>query len=60
MLRQTGKSLQGLVAAHVRAFSGKTELGKKYKTATLRMRTITPVYPPPGMNLKAPAGTILL
>ena len=49
-----GKSLTILQS---RSFTGKTELPKKFKTPTIMMRTCTPVYPPPGLNLKVPDWT---
>ncbi len=33
---------------------GKTELGHKWKTPKLRLRSIKPIFPPPGFNLEAP------
>ena len=40
----------------MRSFTGKTESGHKFKTPTLRMKVVNPVYPPPGLNLKIPEG----
>lgn len=36
-------------------FTGKTETGWKFTTPTLKMKSITPIYPPPGMNLEIPS-----
>ena len=33
---------------------GKTESPHKYKTPKLKMKSVNPIYPPPGMNLKLP------
>ena len=42
-----------LVFSHLR-FYGKTESEHKYKTAKLRMKTVRPVFPAPGLNLRLP------
>ena len=34
---------------------GKTESKHKFKTPTMRMRNVRPVFPPPGLALKPPA-----
>ena len=36
-------------------FIGKTENGHKYRTPKMRMKTVRPIYPPPGFSLKPPA-----
>ena len=36
-------------------FYGKTESHYKYKTPKLRMKTVRPIYPAPGLSLKPPA-----
>ena len=36
-----------------RMFTGKTESGHKFKTATLRMKSVKPI-PPPGLALRPP------
>ena len=38
-------------------FTGKTETGFKFTTPKLKMRSITPVHPAPGYNLKLPDWT---
>lgn len=35
-------------------FTGKTETGWKYTTPIMKMKSIKPIYPPPGYNLKLP------
>ena len=37
-----------------RSFTGKTETGHKFTTPKLRMRYVNPIYPPPGLSLRAP------
>ena len=45
-----------LSSMHMQArFIGKTESGHKFTTPKLRMRCVRPVYPPPGLSLRAPA-----
>jgi hypothetical protein len=39
----------------VKFFTGKTETGWKYTTPTMRMKSIKPIYPPPGENLVIPS-----
>ena len=43
-----------LVSTTVRSFTGKTESGYKFKTPKMRMLSVTPIYPPPGLNLQIP------
>jgi hypothetical protein len=38
----------------LRTFTGKTETGFKFTTPKMRMKTVTPIYPPPGENLQIP------
>lgn len=38
----------------MRQFTGKTESGHKFKTAKLRMNSVTPIYPSPGHDLEIP------
>jgi hypothetical protein len=38
----------------LRTFTGKTETGFKFTTPKMRMKSITPVFPPPGDNLQIP------
>lgn len=40
-------------------FTGKTETGHKFTTPYLTIRKLKPIYPPPGLNLKAPEGWTL-
>ena len=35
-------------------FTGKTETGWKFTTPTMKRKSITPVFPPPGENLVIP------
>ena len=46
--------LQSSVLTQTRLFTGKTESGYKYLTPKLRMKNVRPVYPPPGLSLRAP------
>ncbi len=39
----------------VKFFTGKTETGWKFTTPTMRMKSIKPIYPPPGDNLVIPS-----
>jgi hypothetical protein len=38
----------------LRTFTGKTETGFKFTTPKMRMKSITPIFPPPGENLQLP------
>lgn len=38
-------------------FTGKTETGHKFTTPTMRMKSIKPIFPPPGDNLVIPKWT---
>ena len=38
-----------------RAFTGKTESGFKFRTPKMRMKTVRPIFPPPGLGLRMPA-----
>jgi hypothetical protein len=44
----------------VKFFTGKTETGWKYTTPTMRMKSIKPIFPPPGDNLVIPRKLILI
>lgn len=35
-------------------FTGKTETGHKFTTPKLRMKSVKPIFPPPGDNLQIP------
>ena len=39
----------------VKHFTGKTETGFKFTTPKLRMKSVKPIYPPPGENLEIPS-----
>ena len=45
---------QALIFQSMRMFTGKTESGFKFKTPKMRMKSITPVFPPPGLSLRPP------
>ena len=36
-------------------FTGKTESGFKFRTARMRLKTVKPIFPPPGLALRPPA-----
>ena len=36
-------------------FTGPTETGHKFTTPYMKMRSVKPVYPPPGLDLKVPS-----
>ena len=38
----------------VKFFTGKTETGWKFTTPTMKMKSIKPIFPPPGENLVIP------
>jgi len=46
-----------ILPSSVRFFTGKTESGFKFKTPTMRMKWVKPVFPPPGENLELPEWT---
>ncbi len=39
----------------IKNFTGKTETGFKFTTPKLRMKSVKPIYPPPGYNLEIPS-----
>ncbi len=43
-----------LKSLKINFFTGKTETGWKFTTPIIKMKSITPIYPPPGMNLEIP------
>eukprot|EP00347_Sterkiella_histriomuscorum_P010457 403376209 len=45
---------QSLYMTQLRTFTGKTESGHKFKTPKMRMKHLSPVFPPPGLNLRIP------
>ena len=48
------KSTLPLASFQYRLFTGKTESGFKFKTPKLRMKRVNPIFPAPGLDLKAP------
>jgi hypothetical protein len=38
----------------IRSFTGKTETGFKFTTPKMRLKTVQPIFPPPGENLQIP------
>ena len=44
-----------LYANCVKFFTGKTETGFKFTTPKLRMKSVSPIFPPPGENLEIPS-----
>ena len=57
LVLHTWLSPRPLVVSHpARSFTGKTESGFKFKTPKMRMLSVKPVYPPPGLNLRIPEG----
>lgn len=40
---------------NMKHFTGKTETGWKFTTPTLKMKSVKPIYPPPGDNLEIPS-----
>jgi len=38
----------------IKFFTGKTETGWNFTTPTLRMKSVKPIYPPPGDNIEIP------
>jgi hypothetical protein len=38
----------------LRNFTGKTETGFKFTTPKMRMKSVQPIFPPPGDNLQIP------
>jgi hypothetical protein len=55
MLGCLNKNTQFLYKAIFKNFTGKTETGWKFTTPRLRMKSITPITPPPGDNLELPS-----
>jgi hypothetical protein len=39
----------------VKYFTGKTETGFKFTTPKMRMKSVKPIFPPPGENLQIPS-----
>ena len=57
MLAKAIKSLERstcILGLQFRCFAGKTELPYRYKTPSLKLRSVEPIYPPPGLNLQLP------
>jgi hypothetical protein len=54
MLKYTSKNTQ-FYRLLLKPFTGKTETGWKFTTPTMRMKRVTPIYPPPGYNLELPS-----
>jgi hypothetical protein len=46
---------RGFYKFPIKTFTGKTETGWKFTTPTLRMKRVTPIYPPPGYDLEIPS-----
>jgi hypothetical protein len=57
MLRKlfSTRSNLGFYYNPIKFFTGKTETGWKFTTPTLRMKTVKPIFPPPGDNLEIPS-----
>ena len=45
-----------LYMTQMRGFTGKTESGFKFKTPKMRLKHVTRVFPPPGLDLRIPMG----
>ena len=45
---------QQLMLVNARMFTGKTESGFKFRTPKMRLKTVKPIFPPPGLSLKPP------
>ncbi len=43
----------------IRSFTGKTETGFKFTTPKMKLKSVTPIFPPPGDNLQIPGKLIL-
>lgn len=50
---------QSLYFNTVKHFTGKTETGWKFTTPTMKMKSITPIFPPPGDSLEIPSNIYL-
>jgi hypothetical protein len=55
MLKYLHKNTQNFYKTIFKNFTGKTETGWKFTTPRLRMKSITPISPPPGENLELPS-----
>lgn len=40
-------------------FTGKTETGFKFTTPKMKMKSVKPIYPPPGENLEIPGNYLI-
>jgi hypothetical protein len=60
MLGKLVPKIQNFYKLKVNFFTGKTQTGWKFTTPLIKMKSINPIFPPPGFNLEIPSKFILI